>query len=101
MHEKWKFTARSLKEACDTGEWQEVMGSRIEIKQVWGVLGLFWFLLLDGLEGKQLRCCGLCGRPIQGRQQKQFCGPNDDITCHRKKRAGDKARERALHAERQ
>jgi hypothetical protein len=90
--EQWKFTAESLKEALDSGEWCTVLGKRRQIKRVWGMLGLFWSLLLEQLEQERPPTCGRCQRVLQGR--KKFCGREDDIECYHERLALNRKYER-------
>lgn len=90
--EQWKFTAESLKEALDSGEWRAVLGKRMPIKRAWGVLGLFWSLLLEQIKQGGPPTCGQCQRVLQGR--KKFCHPEDDIECYHKRLALNRKLER-------
>jgi hypothetical protein len=97
--EQRKFSSGSLKEAIESGEWQMGMGRYVEITRAWGMVGLFWALVLEELKKGRPHTCERCQRPLEGR--KKFCGPKDDLSCYRNRRALDRARERTYHAQRQ
>jgi len=93
---RFRLTARSLAEARRSPAWREAMTRPVAIRRVWGAVGLCWALLLEQLEALQpLQVCERCGRIVQGRQGKRFCGPEDDEECFRRRRAGDQSRSRA------
>jgi hypothetical protein len=92
------FSSPSLTEALVTGEWQATMRQRVPITRAWGLVGLCWALLLEELQRGRPQGCQRCGKPLAGR--KTFCGPADDRTCYRARRALDRARERSYHARR-
>jgi hypothetical protein len=75
--------------------WGQTMEKLVPIRRAWGVLGLFWTLLLDELEGgRRYGVCNTCGRVFTGKRDKQFCGRKDDISCYRERRASDRRNER-------
>jgi hypothetical protein len=76
-------------------QWRNAMAEPVKVHRVWGPLGLFWALLLDQLEARRLfQSCNRCGRLLQGRRGRRFCGPEDNIGCHRARRAADQRRSR-------
>jgi hypothetical protein len=93
--EQRKFTAKSLKEALDSGEWLAMLGKRRQIKRAWGMLGLFWSLLLEQLEQGGPPTCGRCQRVLQGR--KKFCDFTDDLKCYHERLAWNRRLERQAH----
>jgi hypothetical protein len=77
--------------------WKAEMTKSIPIRRAWGILGLFWSLLLDRLErGEKFDMCKNCGRTISGRKGKQYCG-KEHGDCYRARRAAARRRERIEH----
>jgi hypothetical protein len=75
--------------------WREAMETPVPVRRAWGVLGLFWALLLGEFErGVKYGACERCGRVFGGQRSKQFCGRGDDINCYHERRASDRQRER-------
>lgn len=86
---------REPKELLRPPVWQEAMVKLVPIRRAWGLLGLCWALLLDELEdGRKFGACERCGQVFRGKHGKQFCGPEDDKSCYRDRRASDRRRER-------
>ena len=87
---------REFSELKDSEAWRQRMTEYVEVRRVWGPIGLFWALLLDRLASPQtIRSCEHCGRPLKGTRRKRFCGPTDSAKCYRQRRAGDRQRERS------
>ena len=64
---------RSPKELLRSPVWQRVRQEFVPIRRAWGMIGLFWALLLDQLQdGTEFRACLRCGRTIRGKRGKQF-----------------------------
>jgi hypothetical protein len=88
---------RTLEETMKSSAWQAEMMKRVPIRRAWGILGLFWSLLIDRLElGEKFDTCRNCGRTISGRKGKQYCG-KENADCYRARRAADRRRERIGH----
>lgn len=86
----------SLAEAVACEKVQELFSRPVTTRRAYGALGLFWALLLDQLEkGKGFSRCKRCGRVIQARPNKKYCGKDDELQCFRARRASDRRRERA------
>jgi hypothetical protein len=86
---------RTPEEVFFSPAWRHAMEKLIPIRRAWGVLGLFWTLLLDELErGRKYGSCKTCGRVFSGKRGKQFCGRADDMSCYRERRASDRRKER-------
>jgi hypothetical protein len=93
---RFRLIARSLAEARRSPAWRAAMTHPVAIRRVWGAVGLCWALLLEQLEAFQpFQVCERCGRILQARQGKRFCGPEDDEACFRQRRASDQSRSRA------
>jgi hypothetical protein len=87
---------RTLKEAMNSPAWREELKKPIPIRRAWGILGLFWSLLLDRLERSQpFNFCEKCGRPISSRKGRRFCGRKGNRDCYRARRAADRRKERS------
>jgi hypothetical protein len=67
------------------------MSKRVEIRRVWGPLGLFWALLLERLEQDlPFTSCRECGRVLSGIKLKRFCDQGENPSCYGNRRAADK-----------
>ena len=87
---------KTLEEACASEFLQEKLREPVPIRQTYGVLGLFWALLIEQLEeGRHFRRCGRCGRMMEGHSNKRYCSKSDDPDCWKSRRAADRRRERA------
>jgi hypothetical protein len=87
--------ARSIETAIESPAWREKMLEQVQVRRAWGVLGLFWSLLIDRLESaRQFKFCQRCGSSMDGRKDKQFCGRKNNICCYRARRSADKLMER-------
>jgi hypothetical protein len=85
---RFRLKAHDFDESLQSGEWDRVMGRQVNIRRAWGMLGLFWALLIDELEARRpFPICKRCGWIMQGRQDKRFYGPNDNKCCHLKRGA--------------
>jgi hypothetical protein len=88
-------------EAVGSSAWREKMMKSVPVRRAWGVLGLFWSLLLDRLaDGEKFRFCERCKRTISGKQGKRFCGLDENRSCYRERRTADKRRERTYRRSR-
>jgi hypothetical protein len=77
-------------------DFAQIMRERIGIRRAWGVLGLFWTLLLDQLRERwPFRTCERCGRIIVGRRVKRFCAAADDLQCFRQRGVARQRKARA------
>jgi hypothetical protein len=85
----------SLERLKKSDAWRKTMTAYIDVRRVWGPIGLLWALLIDRLEkGKPALQCDRCGRPLEGTRRKRLCGPRDDPKCYKARRAEDRRRER-------
>lgn len=92
---RYDVYAANLKEVFQSEPLQQALSETVPIRRAWGAIGLFWVLLLERLEeGRSFQVCERCGRIIQGKRGKRFCGRNDDLQCYRQRRATDRRRER-------
>lgn len=95
LEARYGISASSIAEAEQTDEWRGIMREPVPIRRAWGAVGLFWALMLDRLEeGRNFNVCQRCGRILQGKRGKRFCGRADDIKCFQERRAADRRRER-------
>jgi hypothetical protein len=85
---------RSLDDVVGTHAWREFIAQPVRIRRAWGLVGLCWALLLESLETGYIQRCEGCGRILHGRRHKRFCGPEDDITCYRRRLAENRRQER-------
>jgi hypothetical protein len=86
----------TTEKACASEEFQRRMRKCVPVRRAIGVQGLFWSLLVEYLEGGlTFKTCKLCGKVIQGRKGKTYCGKADNPKCWGKRRATDRRRERA------
>lgn len=84
-----------LDKAYRSPEWRKYLKQPVPIRRAWGVVGLFWALLIDRLEeNRNFLVCERCGRFLGGKKDKRFCGPKDDRACFNTRRADDKRRSR-------
>jgi hypothetical protein len=87
---------RTLEGAMSSPAWRAEAMKLVPIRRAWGVLGLFWSLLLDRLGGGEtFNVCKQCGRIISARKGKRFCGTKDNLVCYRTRRTADRRRERS------
>jgi hypothetical protein len=87
---------RTLEGAMNSPAWRAEAMKLVPIRRAWGVLGLFWSLLLDRLDGNEIfNICEHCGRIITARKGKRFCGNKDNLVCYRTRRTADRRRERS------
>jgi hypothetical protein len=92
---RYDVQAANLKEVFQSEPLQQALSETVPIRRAWGAIGLFWALLLERLEeGRSFQSCERCGRIIQGKRGKRFCGRDDDLQCYRQRRATDRRRER-------
>jgi hypothetical protein len=85
----------SLKAAASSPAWKAEMGKIVSVRRAWGVLGLFWALLIDRLEvGLTFESCDRCGWNLSGKRGKRYCGRDDNKDCFNQRRADDRRRER-------
>jgi GH24 family phage-related lysozyme (muramidase) len=103
LHAAWfQFNLNDHKtpeEAMQSPAWKQEMEKCVPIRRAWGVLGLFWSMLLDRLEaGETFGVCERCHRTIKGKRGKRLCGPGDDIGCFAKRRAADRRKERSVRS---
>jgi hypothetical protein len=88
--------AANFQELLGSAQFWHAMSEVIPIRRAWGPVGLFWALLLDRLEGgARFGACERCGRLIEGKKGKKFCGPKDNSECHAGRRAADQRKSRA------
>ena len=72
------------------------MRERVPIRRTFGIQGLFWSLLIEALEeGVTFKSCKRCGKAIQGRKTRAYCGKIENPECFRERRASDRRRARA------
>jgi hypothetical protein len=92
---RFRLKERDLNEAVVSETWWAKMRQPVPIGRAWGVLGLFWALLLDALEGNQIRTCQWkkCGQIIYGSGQKKYCDLEDNIDCYRDRRRESRRQE--------
>ena len=96
---RYDVYATNLKEIFQSEPLQQALSETVPIRRAWGAIGLFWALLLERLEeGRSFQVCERCGRIIQGKRGKRFCGRNDDLRCYRQRRTTDRRRERRREA---
>jgi hypothetical protein len=87
---------RTLEGAMKSSAWRDEVMKRIPICRSWGILGLFWSLLLDRLDsGAIFNSCENCGRTIPARSGKRFCGSKEDLVCYRARRTANRRTERS------
>ena len=84
-----------IEELSKNDRFMKILASRMEIRRAVGVEGLFWALLIERLEKfNRSGSCNNCGRLIQGRKQKIYCGPQDNRDCYLETQATRKRRSR-------
>jgi len=85
----------SFQESEVSQEFHEKMSSVVPIRRAIGVQGLLWSLLIEKLEdGLRFLPCKHCGRIIEQRKSRKFCGRETNPECFGTRRASDKRRER-------
>src|SRR5262249_7055507 len=90
---------KQLARALNSNAWRRKLLEPMLVLRVWSVVGLFWALLLDRLEGYEgFAVCSRCGRPIG--TGSRFCGPEDNRECFNRRRAEDQKRSRMRARER-
>ena len=86
----------TMSDALVSKELGEKLAERVPVRRVVGPIGLLAALLVDRLsEFRPYRICELCGRLIEGRRNKRFCGRPDDVRCFRERQAAHQRRSRA------
>ncbi len=95
LEARYGLLASNLDEAMEADVWEEIATRPFLVRRVWGAVGLFWALALDRLEeGRGFNVCERCGRVLQGKRDKRFCGRADDLECFKARRAADRRKER-------
>lgn len=83
------------------GPLARLLARTVTVRRVWGPVGLFWSLLLDRLEARQpFLICGACGRIIEARKKKRFCGRNENPACFKSRHAAEQRRSRSRRSPR-
>jgi hypothetical protein len=94
----WADTDHGLKAAdlLAIEGWSEKMREPIPVRRAWGLIGLFWFLLIETLEDHlRFGSCRRCGRFLkQTTKRKVFCGPGENVGCYRDRRAATRRKSR-------
>ena len=94
--EDFNIQGSSLDELLKHREFRRRMSEAVSVRRVWGPLGLLWELLIQRLEdGQRFGSCEKCGRMIDGRKGKKFCGSEDNPECFRGRRASDQRKSRS------
>ncbi len=99
LEARYGLAATSIAEASNTEDWRNIMLKPVPIRRAWGAAGLLWALMLDRLDdGRAFNACERCGRILQGKRDKRFCGKQDDSKCFRARRSADRRKERYRQA---
>jgi hypothetical protein len=90
--ERFGLETHDYVQAVQSGEWDRKMRAPIPIKRAYGVVGLFWALLLNRLEASQPfhpceRCYYILEGKRRGKKAKQVCGPHDNKGCYHQRKA--------------
>jgi hypothetical protein len=94
MTNRFGMHYRSWEEVLKSPEGQSILAQTVPVQRAWGVLGLFWSLLIEQLKRGRMPQCDRCGRILRGKQI--FCGPEDDNHCFRERRRDSRREERAV-----
>jgi hypothetical protein len=96
LETKLSLPFATVEEALASERFQEKMRERVPIRRAIGIQGLFWSLLIEALEeGVTFKSCKRCGKAIQGRKTRAYCGKIENPECFRERRASDRRRARA------
>jgi hypothetical protein len=99
LYTRFDIEAGSLREVYSDERYHEILSSPVEVRQVWGVPGLMWALLIERLQtGKPLRFCERCGEVLQGRSHARFCSSRANPECRRAYEKERKRRQRVGEA---
>jgi hypothetical protein len=91
---RFGLQCRSWEDVMQSLEGQSILTQTVPVRRAWGVLGLFWMLLIDQLKRGRIPHCDRCGRILQGKRR--FCGPEDDEPCYRGRKRDSRREERAV-----
>ncbi len=95
IQSRFDVDLESLEEVYRDPRLRKQLLKPMKVRRAWGLPGLMWALLLDRLEaGQSQRACERCGRLIQGRSNKDYCGKDDNEECYRARKREDRRRSR-------
>jgi hypothetical protein len=94
MTNRFGMHYRSWEEVLKSPEGQKILTQTVPVQRAWGVLGLFWSLLIEQLKRGRMPQCDRCGQILQGKQR--FCSPEDDDDCYRARKRDSRREERAV-----